>query len=204
MPVGSLNDKVKGAWDFLRKMHLGPFRFLFSDEHDALYLQAVQKAGKEALSLVKILRDGTILFGGPHKTLVCVGFNNEAEAGPVLIGAVSGAFSLPGQAGDMVGMTWKLKAVSWTLKAMAAVASIEVDLYKGGGGTVLAAPVVITAAGCPWNTQAGDVVDEAQVYSYTLHMALGAGGSITGLQTRLFFEATQAGQSLEHPGRLTL
>ncbi len=71
-PFGTFKLKFQKAFEHLAKVHLGPFRFLYSDEHDALFLQASQKTGKEFLSVAKIDSDGNISFSGtvtPSDTL---------------------------------------------------------------------------------------------------------------------------------------
>lgn len=204
MPSGSLVDRVRAAFEFLKKLHLGPWRWNYDDANAAVYLQLLQKTGKEALSRIKITND-EILFGLTHRTSVVVPFVNDSIAGPITLANTSGSVFLPGQSGDLVGQNHRLKAVHFMVKSIAGVANIQCDLYKGGGGTVLTAPVTLTAAACPFDSAFGDVTDDADgSYSYTVRVAVGAGGTATLLQVICWFQVDQLAETLENPGRLEL
>jgi hypothetical protein len=204
MPAGPLVERVKAAFDFLRRLHLGPFRFNYSDTHSAVFLQMIQKTGKEALSLIKITNN-EILFGLTYRTMVVHNFVNDSIVGPITLGSSNGSIILPGESGDLEGQSYRLKACKFMVKGIAGVANIQCDLYKGGGGTVLAAPVTLTAAACPFDSQSGDVVDDAEgSYSFTVRVAVAAGGTATLLQVAAWFQVSQLPETLEHPGRLEL
>lgn len=201
-PHGTFGGKFKKAFEHLRRLHMGPFRFLFSDARDALYLQAFQKAGKEFLSLVKILRDGTILFGGPHRSIACVSYSVESIAGAITLASVSGALYLPSSSAySLSGSVWRPRDVQFVVKNIAVVADIQCDIYQGAA-SILDAPVTLQAAGCPYEADHGVVSDtDTGISSPTLRVAVGAGGTATELRVDMFFDVDHPGFTLEHPGR---
>ena len=63
-----IDMEFRDVYHHLRKVDLGPFRFIYDDENDALYLQVKEKNLKYYTSVLKINRDGDLSYtGATHK-----------------------------------------------------------------------------------------------------------------------------------------
>ena len=61
-----VDSEFSRVYDTLKLVNLGPFRFVYSDEENALYMQVKPRDGGRYVSVMKVDRDGNLSTTGTH------------------------------------------------------------------------------------------------------------------------------------------